>query len=165
MARVYVGYDKYGLDGIDDELIQFVFDIVVSLTKLDVESEAGLVITTDERMRELNKKYRGKDMPTNILSFAYAETAAVPDAKASVHGTVPEVLQDADGKNYLGDVFISRAQLVRDARAERVSLKEKFIHLLAHGLLHLAGIHHPDEQAALRMEELEDKVIEAALSA
>jgi len=165
MARVYVGYDEYGLDGIDDELIQFVFDVVVSLTKLDVKSEAGLVITTDERMRELNKKYRGKDIPASVLSFVYAETTAVPDAKASVHGTAPEEMRELGDEHYLGDIFISRAQLIRDAGAERVSLREKFIHLLAHGLLHLAGIHHPDEQAALRMEALEDKVVAAALSA
>jgi len=152
MARVYVGYDGYGLDGIDDELIQFIFNVVVSLTKLDVESEAGLVITTDKRMQELNKKYRGKDTPANILSFTYAETA-------------PPELQGADDGNYLGDIFISRKQMIRDARAEQISPKEKFIHLLAHGLLHLAGIHHPDERAAVEMEELEDKVATAVLSA
>lgn len=151
MARVYVGYDDYGLEEIDDELIQFVFEVVVSLTHLDAESEAGLVLATDKQMQALNKKHRGKDQTTNILSFAYNETT-------------PKEFQTSDDKNYIGDVFISRAQLKKDAKAENVSEKEKFVHLLAHGLLHLAGIHHDTNQQAVKMEGLEDKVIELVLS-
>ncbi|MFA5009943.1 MAG: rRNA maturation RNase YbeY [Patescibacteria group bacterium] len=151
MAHVYVGYGDYGLEGVDDELIQFVFEIVVSLTKLDPESEAGLVMTTDAQMRDLNKKHRGIDKSTNILSFAYNETT-------------PKEFQTADDKNYIGDIFISRAQLKKDAKAEKVSDKEKFVHLLTHGLLHLAGIHHKTKSQTVRMEGLEDKVIELVLS-
>lgn len=150
MSRVYVGYDDYAMEGIDDELIQFVFDVVVSLTKLDPDSEAGLVLTTDKHIQELNKQYRGKDKPTNILSFAYNETT-------------PKEFQSDDDKNYLGDIFISRKQLQKDAKDAGVSDKEKFVHLLAHGLLHLAGIHHDTEKQAVRMEGLEDKVIELVL--
>ena len=152
MARVYVGYGDYGLEGVDDELIQFVFDVVVSLTKLHVDSEAGLVLTTDKQMQQVNKQYRGKDTTTNILSFAYNETT-------------PKEFQTVDDKHYIGDIFISRAQLKLDAKRDGVSDKEKFVHLLAHGLLHLAGIHHETTKAAIRMEELEDKVIELVLSA
>lgn len=151
MAKVYVGYQPYGLEEVDDELIQFVFEVVVSLTKLDAESEAGLVLTTDEQMQVLNKKYRGKDKPTNILSFAYNETT-------------PKEFQSADDKNYIGDIFISVAQLKKDAKAEGVSNREKFVHLLAHGLLHLTGIHHETERQAVKMEGLEDKVISIVLS-
>lgn len=152
MSRVYIGYETYGLDGIDDELIQFIFDVVVGLTKLDSDSEAGLILATDKRMRELNKKYRGKDALTNILTFVYAEST-------------PKELRSAEDKNYLGDIFISRAELIREAKAEKISEKQKFVHLFTHGLLHLAGVHHPNAKAAGRMEELEDKVIELVLSA
>lgn len=151
MARVYVGYDDYGLVGVDDELIQFVFDVVVSLTKLDVESEAGLVLTTDKHMQQLNKKHRGKDKATNILSFAYNETT-------------PKEFQTPEDKHYIGDIFISRAQLKKEAKNEGVSDKEKFVHLLAHGLLHLAGVHHETKRQAVKMEGLEDRVIELVLS-
>jgi probable rRNA maturation factor len=151
MAHVYVGYDDYGLEGVDDELIQFVFDVVVSLTKLDPDSEAGLVVTTDKHMQDLNKKHRGKDTTTNILSFAY-------------HETTPKEFQTPEDKNYIGDIFISRMQLKKDAKAEKVSDKKKFVHLLAHGLLHLAGIHHETKSQAVKMEGLEDKVLEIVLS-
>ncbi len=152
MAKVYVGYETYGLEGIDDELVQFIFDVVISLTKLDSESEAGLILATDKRMRELNKKYRDKNALANILTFTYAEST-------------PKEMRSAEDKNYLGDIFISRAELIREAKAQKVSYKERFVHLFAHGLLHLAGIHHPNEKAAMRMEKLEDKVIELVLSA
>lgn len=152
MARVYVGYGDYGLEGVDEELIQFVFDVVISLTKLHVDSEAGLLLTTDKQIQAINKKYRGKDVPTNILSFAYNETT-------------PKEFQTTDDKHYIGDIFISRAQLKKDAKREGVSDKEKFVHLLAHGLLHLAGIHHETKSQAVKMEGLEDKVIELVLSA
>lgn len=151
MAKVYVGYGDYGLDEADNELIQFVFDVVVSLTKLNAESEAGLVLTTDKQIQAVNKKYRGIDKPTNILSFAYAETT-------------PKEFQTSDDKHYIGDIFISRAQLKQDAKREKVSEKEKFVHLFAHGLLHLAGIHHEDKKAEKKMEALEDKVIELVLA-
>jgi len=152
MARVYVGYEPYGLDKIDDELIQFVFDVVVSLTKLHTGSEVGLILTTDRQMQKLNKKYRGEDNSTNILSFAYTETT-------------PEEFRDVGDKHYLGDIFISRTRLKKDAKEERVSDKEKFVHLFAHGLLHLAGIHHHGVRETAEMEGLEDKVIELVLSA
>jgi len=151
MARVYIGYDTYGLDGVDDELIQFVFDVVISMTKLDPESEAGLVLATDKRMKELNKKYRGKNQSTNILTFAYSEST-------------PKELRTVDDKNYLGDIFISRAELIQEAKAQKVLIKERFVQLFAHGLLHLAGIHHPNSKAAKRMEKLEDEVVNTVLS-
>jgi len=151
LAKVYVGYGDYGLEGVDEELIQFVFDIVISLVKLHPDSEAGLVLATDKQMQEVNKKYRGKDSVTNILSFAYNETT-------------PKEFQTPEDKHYIGDIFICKSQLKKDAKAEGVSDKEKFIHLLAHGLLHLAGIHHETDKDTLKMEGLEDKVIQLALS-
>ncbi len=151
MAKVYVGYDTYGLDGVDNELIQFVFDVVISMTKLDPESEVGLVLAMDKRMKELNKKYRGKDESTNILTFDYLEST-------------PKELRTVDDKNYLGDIFISRAELIRETKAQKVLPKERFVQLFTHGLLHLAGIHHPDPKATKRMEKLEDEVVNMVLS-
>ena len=150
MAHVYVGYDEYGLEGVDDEFIQFIFDIVVSLTKLDPDSEAGLVVTSDERMQQLNKQYRGKDSSTNVLSFGYAETT-------------PEEFMDPGDENYIGDIYMSRAKILEEAKAAGISDRERFVRLFVHGALHLAGMNHEIESEAISMEDLEDKIVDQVL--
>ncbi len=145
MSRVYIGYDEYGVKGVDDEFIHFVFDVVISMVKLPAELEAGLVLTSDERMQKLNAKYRGKDRPANILSFAYNEAKKI----------FPEMADD----NYLGDIYISHPQLIAQAKKNGVSERDEFVRLLVHGLLHLAGIHHDNKVEALKMEKMEDAIV------
>lgn len=152
MAKVYIGYDQYGLEGVDDEFIQFVFQVVIGLTKLSSDSEVGLVVTNDEHMRQLNRQYRDKDQPTNVLSFAYTETN-------------PKEFVSRGDENYVGDIYISYDQVVGQAKEDTVTLKQEFTRLFVHGLLHLAGIHHDDTKATERMEELEDEAIRHILAA
>ncbi len=146
MAQVYVGIEEYGIEGVDLELIQFIFDVVVSMAKLDEESEVGVVLTSDKHMQELNLRYRGKDNSTNILSFGYLETS-------------DEEMVPPEDENYLGDIFMSRTKVLEEAEKDKISPKERFTHLLVHGFLHLAGMHHGTEAEAEEMEELEDKIL------
>ena len=150
MARVYFGYDDYGVDGVDAELIQFVFDVVVSLTGVPAESEAGLVIATDEHMQKLNRDYRGKDCSTNILTFTFSETA------------MPGLEEE---KDYLGDVFISRTKLLSEAEEQKVSPKQRFVELFVHGLMHLSGRHHGSGAEAAKTEALEEEATRKVLEA
>lgn len=146
MTKVYIGYDKYGIPGVDNEFIEFVFDVVVSMTKLDPEAEVGLVVTDDAQMQSLNLQYRGKDYPTNVLSFGYAETA--------MDDFVP-----ADDKQYLGDIYMSNTRITQEAEEMKITPKSRFAHLFVHGLLHLSGMHHDTDSQADKMEELEDQIL------
>lgn len=146
MARVYVGYDDYGLEGVDLELIQFIFDVVISMTALDGESEVGMILATDEHIRKLNKNYRGKDQSTNVLSFSSLEVG--------VGDPMPQ-----DTGNYLGDIYISRNLVEREAKKLGVAPKQEFARLFVHGLLHLAGMDHDKAAATKKMEALEDKIL------
>ncbi|RLC36355.1 rRNA maturation RNase YbeY [candidate division Kazan bacterium] len=146
MGRVYIGFDDYAIDGVDDELIHSVFDVVVGVAKLSSHAEVGLVLVTDDRIRQLNKQYRNKDSVTNVLSFSCREIAQ------------DDFLSD-ENKNYLGDIFICRAEVERQAREFGIAENQEFVRLFVHGLLHLAGIHHSTEAAAAEMEKLEDEII------
>lgn len=145
MSQVYIGYDEYRVKDVDDEFIHFVFSVVIGMVKLPAELEAGLILTNDKRMRELNSKYRGKDKPANILSFAYGETK--------------EMFPNMTNDNYLGDIYISYPQLIAKARKNRVSERDEFVRLFVHGLLHLAGIHHDSKTEALKMEKMEGAIV------
>ena len=74
-------------------------------------------------MKKLNKEHRGKDIPTDVLSFTIDE-------------------QTEDGKHYLGDVLVNKDQAQRQAREHGNTLEEEISELVAHGMLHLFGVHH-----------------------
>ena len=147
MSRVYIGYDRCGIEGVGDEFVHFIFDVVIALTKLSDRNEVGLVITDDAHLRELNAQYRHQDRPTNILSFAYAETN-------------PKDFVPKGDEYYLGDIYISYDRVEAQAKQARVRNKDEFARLFVHGLFHLAGVHHGSAKEAKRMEALEDRAWE-----
>lgn len=101
--------------------------------------EISILLTDDARMQELNKNFRGKDQPTNVLSFPPNETRT--------------------GVRFYGDVALAFETLVREAREEEKRVDAHLSHLAAHGVLHLLGFDHENEQDAERMENLEAKIL------
>ena len=102
--------------------------------------EMALQIVSAPRMRLLNRRYRGKDKPTNVLSFP-----ATP-----APGVRPRPL---------GDVLICPAVLRREALAQGKSEQSHWVHLVVHGTLHLAGYDHEHGRGAARMERREIAVL------
>ena len=104
----------------------------------------SILFTSDEQVYELNKEWRGKDKPTNVLSFPMLEREDL-------------LALEADGPpEMLGDIALAYETCQREAEEKGVSLRDHTVHLLVHGFLHLAGHDHidSDEQAAA-MEKLE----------
>lgn len=151
MSQVFLGYDTYGIEGVDESFIHFIFDMALAHAAGDQNSEVGLIVTSDEQMRNLNHRYCGKDKSTNVLSFANDE---IKDFVS--------VGSPAD-KNYLGDIYISYPTLVREAHNRKVSSRERFAQLFVHGILHLLGFDHKNTSDAAIMERLEDKIIGSIL--
>ncbi|MBI2196878.1 rRNA maturation RNase YbeY [Candidatus Daviesbacteria bacterium] len=101
--------------------------------------ELGINIVGDRKMHELNRKYRGLDTTTNILSFALED----PTQPASLQH-VPRVgfVAAPDKWLRLGDIVISYPQAVEDASLEGISVDEEVKYLVEHGVNHLLGVHH-----------------------
>ncbi len=109
---------------------------------------ASLLMTSDAEVQVLNAEWRGKDKPTNVLSFpmlAREDLLELPDDGP------PELL---------GDIAMAFETCQREAADKGITLEDHASHLLIHGLLHLAGLDHEiSPQDARKMEELEIKAL------
>jgi len=106
-------------------------------------SAASVVLAADDLVQRLNRTYRGKDAPTNVLSFPYR---APPGAAG----------EDAA---YLGDVVLAAETVAREAAQRGLSPLHHLQHLVVHGLLHLLGHDHDSEASAAAMEALEAEIL------
>jgi probable rRNA maturation factor len=95
-----------------------------------------LLLTDDARLKALNHTFRGKNKPTNVLSFP------------------------SEAKDYLGDVALAYGVTAREARAAGRSLSDHAAHLAVHGVLHLLGYDHETTRQAATMEPLEMRILE-----
>jgi probable rRNA maturation factor len=113
-----------------------------ALQEAGVDAEAGselsVVFSDDAHIRTLNSGWRGKDKPTNVLSFPAFPTK--PGEK------LPPML---------GDIVLAAETVTREAKLEGKPLDHHITHLVVHGVLHLLGHDHEDEWEAERMEALE----------
>lgn len=102
--------------------------------------EVSVSIIGDRKMHELNRKYRGIDSTTDILSFALED----PSPTNLQH--IPRVgfVAAPDQVLRLGDILLSYPQVVEDASIEGISVDEEMRFLLEHGVKHLLGIHHEE---------------------
>lgn len=107
--------------------------------------EISLRLTTDEEVRILNRDYRHKDSPTNVLSF--------PMVQPDLLETISE--NSDDGEVLLGDIVLAHGVCVREAGEKGISVEDHAAHLIVHGTLHLLGYDHIDDAEAEHMEAIE----------
>lgn len=108
----------------------------------------SLLFTSDAEVQTLNRKWRGKDKPTNVLSFPMLTRA---DLLALAPEGPPEML---------GDVALAFETCAREAAEKGASIEDHAVHLIIHGLLHLAGYdHETSPEDAAEMEALEIKAL------
>ena len=105
--------------------------------------EISVTLSGDEQVRVLNAKWRGKDKPTNVLSFPMADERDL--MKANV----------ASSELLLGDIILARGVCEREAAEKGVSVEQHATHLLIHGTLHLLGYDHENDAEAADMEARE----------
>jgi probable rRNA maturation factor len=109
---------------------------------------ASLLFTVDEEVQVLNREWRTKDKPTNVLSFPML-------TRAELLAMTPQ-----GGPELLGDIALAFETCTREAAEKGVGLKDHAAHLIVHGLLHLAGHdHEAGEAEAAAMEALEIKAL------
>ena len=110
--------------------------------------ELSVRLTSDEEVRALNAEWRGKDRPTNVLSFPLLEAEDLQ--QANVAG--PELL--------LGDIILARGVCGAEAADKQVSIEEHAAHLIVHGTLHLLGYDHQADADAADMETREIRALD-----
>jgi len=116
------------------------------LTGSERPVELSIRLTSDNEVKALNARWRGKDKPTNVLSFPQLE----PEELDSI-APGPELM--------LGDIVLARGVCEREAQEKGVSLEEHATHLLVHGTLHLLGYDHQDDGSAEEMETREVRAL------
>lgn len=123
---------------------QFTIQRLLDLTLENRIDTAGVCIriVDEAESTQLNKQFRGKDKPTNVLSFA----SDIPD----------EVPQEIP---LLGDLVLCAGIVQQEAKAQNKSVQAHWTHLLIHGLLHLLGYDHVEKQQAQEMEAIEIELL------
>jgi probable rRNA maturation factor len=107
------------------------------------DSELSLLFTDDAHIRVLNREWRGKDKPTNVLSFPAFDVAPGDPLPAM-----------------LGDIVLAHETVSSEAVLEHKPFDHHVTHLVVHGLLHLLGYDHETDEEAEEMEGLERRVLE-----
>ncbi|MCH4893629.1 rRNA maturation RNase YbeY [Sphingomonas sp. SFZ2018-12] len=113
--------------------------------------ELAVRLTSDEEVQALNRQYRHKDKPTNVLSFPMIQ----PDLLDTV------TVNAGDGEVILGDIVLAYGVCTREAAERGVAVRDHAAHLIVHGCLHLLGYDHMGEAEAGAMEAIERDVMAA----
>ena len=124
--------------------IERVAEICLQEEEIDPKAEIGLMFVDNEQIREMNKTYRDKDSATDVLSFPmYEADEAIDDEE--------EIL--------LGDIVISLERAAEQAEEYGHSLEREVMYLLVHGLLHLAGYDHMEDDEKKEMRQREEELL------
>lgn len=128
---------------IDGEKIGKSLDYFIK--RINLDGNFSVTFVSDEEIGELNREYREKDEPTDILTFALSDGDEFPNP---------------GGEKELGDVFISLESMRRNAREFEVPEDEELERLLLHGLLHLSGMDHKSNDfSSEEMLLLQEKIL------
>lgn len=108
----------------------------------------SVVFADDAMVHDLNARFRGKDQPTNVLSF--------PMVQADL---LPIMASENNGELLLGDIILAHGVCTRESADKGIALADHAAHLVVHGMLHLLGHDHLDDPTAEAMEALEIKAL------
>lgn len=130
--RVFVNVDDKRWKKYDIDFEKIANAAVTAVYK---NSEVSITLVNDAEIKKINKKYRGINKPTNVLSF------------------------ELDDDVLLGDIFISLDTVRREAKSENISVAEHTAHMIVHGVLHLLGYDHLNDKDAEKMEKKETAIL------
>ncbi|TCK98249.1 putative rRNA maturation factor [Natranaerovirga hydrolytica] len=150
------------IEKVVDDVLDFDYEKIIHKVikeSLEVEEirqpvEVSVVLTNNDEIQCLNKDYRGKDMPTDVLSFPIMDSGEIGDIKtieehlsADINGQVQELL--------LGDIVISIDKLKEQAHTYGHSIERELGFLVAHSMLHLFGYDHmeKEEEDAMQLKQ------------
>ena len=158
-GRWQAWYDWLRQEG--SRIIDCALEKGTSDTALAIEEscfEINFLLLGDAQIREINRDHRGKDKPTNVLSFPQFDT--LDDLQSAL-------MQYRDKNDYqhkktflLGDIVLSYDTIEREAEAASKTMRDHLAHMLVHGMLHLLGYDHQLDYEAQKMENLECEILD-----
>ncbi len=134
------------IESVKNSTLKVVTDLVWFL-KENKNFSINLCLSNDETVHHLNKTFRNMDKPTNVLSFA------------NIDGEDFEDNLEKQTDIELGDIIISFERLQAEAKELDIPFKDHFEHLLTHGILHILGYDHIDDDERLEMEKIEIDIL------
>lgn len=117
-----------------------------------INFDLSISLCSNLQIKKINREFRGKDKPTNVLSFGNLDEKIIQQSG----------LNKAIGTNkyiFLGDIILGYEYILNEAKNHKKNLKDHLTHLLLHGILHLLGHDHEEEEMAKIMENLEIKIL------
>lgn len=132
---------------------------------LEQDTEVSLTLSNDEFVQRLNSEYRGKDKPTNVLSFPMLDDNEEEKTEVGNQGDEDAPSEDdeifAETLVTYGDIVMAYETVAKEAQDQKKSMRDHFTHLLLHGFLHLLGFDHENDEDAEEMEEIEAEILAA----
>lgn len=129
-----------------EQMVMLVLAKTAEVMSVEPHAEVSVVFADDAYIHELNRDYRGKDTPTDVLSFALNE------------GDEPDIIGGPE-ETLLGDIIISLDTAARQAEDFGHSLERELAYLTVHGMLHLLGFDHEAEEEKIVMRQKEEQVL------
>ena len=141
-VEIDISVESPGWDTVQDlePLVRRAVDAAVSEAGLGEDAEVSFLFCDDEAIRAMNRTWRAKDKPTNVLSF-------------------PAVGPHPGGPRLLGDIAVAWETVAREAAAEGKTVPAHVAHLVVHGVLHLLDHDHEEAAAAEAMEAMERRIL------
>lgn len=133
--------------------IETLLQFAAGYLKLPADSEMSVTFMDNHAIQEINRDYRNKDMPTDVISFALEE---------EVEGEVPIILdEDMEMPRNLGDIMISTERAAEQAEEYGHSYERELGFLAVHGFLHLNGYDHMEPADEKEMFDLQKEILDA----
>ncbi|MBK2028239.1 rRNA maturation RNase YbeY [Francisella noatunensis] len=127
----------------NQDLLEKCFALVADKHNIS-QAEVNVSIVSNQKIQQINKQFRNKDKPTNIISFEFEKPEGLPEDIAA---------------DFLGDIVIAPDVLKKEAKEQNKNLDAHWQHIFIHGLLHLLGYDHIDDIEAEEMENLEIELL------
>ena len=126
-----------------EEVEKYIIEVLNKEYESDREVYVSVLLTGNEEIQNVNRDFRGKDMPTDVISFAYHDNE---EACTGIFDT-------------LGDIIISLERVEEQRKDYNHSFKREFYYVLTHGLLHLLGYDHMEEEEKKIMRAKEEEIL------
>ena len=121
------------------EVLEHTFENMLNGNELN--HEVSVLLTNDEEIRELNKKYRKIDKPTNVLSFSITSDTIVNELRM------------------IGDIVISKEKILSESKDQNKTFNDHLAHIVIHGFLHLLDFTHDNSEDSIIMENKEVELL------